>query len=101
MGEKGEIMRLVAHYGRDNLFGVWALDREWIDVGFGYLDVEPQPDGEPEGIEPQVSIGDGQPDPILREAQQQRVVEQRTVGVDDGNVPAAADRESTEIAWRE
>ena len=98
--EEADVADLRAEEIRQQRLGLRPLHGERADVGLSYLRVHARAERQPLGVEQHVGIGDREPEPVLGQLQQHRIVDQPGALVDDGDVEAVADSGRPQIARR-
>src|SRR5215210_437750 len=88
---------LAEEVGHD-LLGLGALDLHRADVGLPDLDVHPRVVGEALGPQEDVAVGQREPEVVLVEAEEDRVVDDAALGVRDESVLALPDGALVQVA---
>ena len=94
----GDVEDLVAEQLDEDLLRVRALDLHGRDVDLLHRDVHPLRRGDPERVEVHVGVGEREPELVLLDAEQDRVVQDPAVGAGDEHVLALVHRALVEVA---
>ena len=98
--EEADVAYMRAEEIRQQRLGLRALHGERADVGLEHLRLHARAERQPLGVEQHVAVGDREPEPVLGQLQQHRIVDQPGALVDDGHVEAVADPGAAQIARR-
>ena len=96
--EKADIADMRAEKLCQQIFGLWTLHSQWRHIRFAHRDIQTTPQGKTHRIKQNVTVRDGQPEPVLCQFQHDGIVDHASLCIDDRNVKTVADLCAGDIA---